>query len=66
VVRDRHARVPAPHRRRQRHEPGLNAWVVQHIQDPETANGLIEDCYEIFGLRREGEGIGRDWGCRSL
>ena len=34
---------------RQRHESGLDAWVVQHIQDPETANGLIEDCYEIFG-----------------
>ncbi len=34
---------------RQRHESGLDAWVVQHIQDPETADGLIEDCYEIFG-----------------
>jgi DegV family protein with EDD domain len=34
---------------RQRHESGLDAWVVQHIQDPETANGLIEDGYEIFG-----------------
>jgi DegV family protein with EDD domain len=34
---------------RQRHESDLDAWVVQHIQDPETANGLIEDCYEIFG-----------------
>jgi len=34
---------------RRRHESGLDAWVVQHIQDPETANGLIEDCYEIFG-----------------
>jgi DegV family protein with EDD domain len=34
---------------RQRHESGLDAWVVQHIQDPETANGLIEDCREIFG-----------------
>ena len=34
---------------RQRHESGLDAWVVQHIQDPETANALIEDCYEIFG-----------------
>jgi DegV family protein with EDD domain len=34
---------------RQRHESGLDAWVVQHIQDPETANGLTEDCYEIFG-----------------
>jgi DegV family protein with EDD domain len=34
---------------RERHESGLDGWVVQHIQDPETANGLIEDCYEIFG-----------------
>ena len=34
---------------RQRHESGLDAWVVQHIQDPDTANSLIEDCYEIFG-----------------
>jgi DegV family protein with EDD domain len=34
---------------RQRHESGLDAWVVQHIQDPETANGLVEDCREIFG-----------------
>jgi DegV family protein with EDD domain len=34
---------------RERHESGLDGWVVQHIQDDETANGLIEDCYEIFG-----------------
>jgi DegV family protein with EDD domain len=34
---------------RQRHESGLDAWVVQHIQDQETADGLIEDAYEIFG-----------------
>ena len=34
---------------RERHESGLDAWVVQHIQDEETANALIEDCYEIFG-----------------
>jgi DegV family protein with EDD domain len=34
---------------RERHESGLDAWVVQHIQDDETANALIEDCYEIFG-----------------
>jgi DegV family protein with EDD domain len=34
---------------RQRHESGLDAWVVQHIQDPETATGLIEDAREIFG-----------------
>ena len=34
---------------RERHDSGLDAWVVQHIQDDETANALIDDCYEIFG-----------------
>jgi DegV family protein with EDD domain len=34
---------------RQRHEDGLDAWVVQHIQDPETAETLAADCREIFG-----------------
>ncbi len=34
---------------RQRHESGLDAWVIQHIQDPETAAALAEDCREIFG-----------------
>jgi DegV family protein with EDD domain len=34
---------------RQRHESGADGWVVQHIQDEETAAGLIEDGYEIFG-----------------
>jgi DegV family protein with EDD domain len=34
---------------RERHESGLDAWVVQHIQDQETADRLTEDCYEIFG-----------------
>jgi len=34
---------------RQRHEAGLDAWVIQHIQDPETANALADDCREIFG-----------------
>ena len=34
---------------RERHDSGLDAWVVQHIQDDETAKLLIEDCYEIFG-----------------
>jgi DegV family protein with EDD domain len=34
---------------RQRHEAGLDAWVVQHIQDPETASALVDDCREIFG-----------------
>jgi fatty acid kinase fatty acid binding subunit len=34
---------------RQRHEDGFDAWVVQHIQDFETAAGLVDDCREIFG-----------------
>jgi DegV family protein with EDD domain len=34
---------------RQLHESGADAWVVQHIQDPETAAGLAADCHEIFG-----------------
>ncbi|HTT95909.1 MAG TPA: DegV family protein [Solirubrobacterales bacterium] len=34
---------------RQLHESGADAWVVQHIQDPETAEVLAADCQEIFG-----------------
>src|ERR1700744_4774602 len=34
---------------RQLHESGADAWVVQHIQDPETAATLADDCREIFG-----------------
>ena len=34
---------------RQLHESGADAWVVQHIQDPETADVLAADCHEIFG-----------------
>ena len=34
---------------RERHESGLDAWVVQHIQDDETASALADDCREIFG-----------------
>jgi DegV family protein with EDD domain len=34
---------------RQRHESGLDGWVVQHIQDSEAAAGLVDDCREIFG-----------------
>jgi DegV family protein with EDD domain len=34
---------------RQRHESGADAWVVQYIQDRETAEALIDDCREIFG-----------------
>jgi DegV family protein with EDD domain len=34
---------------RRRHESGLDAWVIQHIQDQETADALADDCREIFG-----------------
>jgi DegV family protein with EDD domain len=34
---------------RQRHESGADGWVVQHIQDHETAATLVDDCREIFG-----------------
>jgi DegV family protein with EDD domain len=34
---------------RQRHEDGADAWVVQHVRDPETAQRLIEACRPIFG-----------------
>jgi DegV family protein with EDD domain len=34
---------------RQRHEQGADGWVVQHIQDEETAASLVDDGREIFG-----------------
>jgi fatty acid kinase fatty acid binding subunit len=34
---------------RQRHESNADAWVVQHIQDPETAAELADYCRELFG-----------------
>ena len=34
---------------RQRHESGADAWVVQHVQDHEAADALVDDCREIFG-----------------
>jgi DegV family protein with EDD domain len=34
---------------RKRHEDGYDAWVVQYIQDFDTAGGLIDDAREIFG-----------------
>ncbi|HEY6551082.1 MAG TPA: DegV family protein [Solirubrobacterales bacterium] len=33
---------------RQRHESGLDGWVVQHIRDDETAAALVDDGREIF------------------
>ncbi len=34
---------------RQRHEAGADGWVVQHVQDPENAERLVEACKPIFG-----------------
>jgi DegV family protein with EDD domain len=34
---------------RQRRDDGADAWVVQHIHDPETAERLVEQCRELFG-----------------
>jgi DegV family protein with EDD domain len=34
---------------RQRRESGADAWVVQHIQDPETAGELADFCRDLFG-----------------
>jgi len=34
---------------RQHHESGFDAWVVQHIQDQQTAAALVDDGREIFG-----------------
>ena len=34
---------------RERHESGLDGWVVQYIQDDETAAALVDDGREIFG-----------------
>ena len=33
---------------RERHADGADAWVVQHIQDPEAARHLVEECRQIF------------------
>ena len=34
---------------RQRYEAGADAYVVQHVQDPENAQRLVEACRPIFG-----------------
>jgi DegV family protein with EDD domain len=34
---------------RQRNDDGADAWVVQHVQDPENAQRLVETCRPIFG-----------------
>jgi DegV family protein with EDD domain len=34
---------------RERKEQGADAWVVQHIHDPDTARQLVEECRQVFG-----------------
>ena len=34
---------------RELHADGADAWVVQHVQDPDTAARLTEECRAIFG-----------------
>jgi DegV family protein with EDD domain len=34
---------------RELHEEGRDAWVVQHIHDPENAQRLVERCREVMG-----------------
>ena len=34
---------------RQRHASGADAWFVQHVQAPDTAERLVESCREVFG-----------------
>jgi DegV family protein with EDD domain len=34
---------------RERHDDGADAWVVQHIHDPDGAQRLIDECRQIFG-----------------
>jgi DegV family protein with EDD domain len=34
---------------RERHADGADAWVIQHVQAAETAEGLVNECRGIFG-----------------
>jgi len=34
---------------RERRDNGSDAWVVQHIQDPESARRLVDECRGVFG-----------------
>jgi DegV family protein with EDD domain len=34
---------------RERKADGADAWVVQHIHDPETARTLVDHCRDVFG-----------------
>jgi fatty acid kinase fatty acid binding subunit len=33
---------------RERRDTGADAWVVQHIQDPESARRLVDECRQVF------------------
>jgi DegV family protein with EDD domain len=35
------------------HADGADAWVVQHVQDPDTASRLVAECRAIFGSEPE-------------
>ena len=34
---------------RERRTEGAEAWVVQHIHDPETARHLVDECRQVYG-----------------
>jgi DegV family protein with EDD domain len=34
---------------REREADGADAWVVQHIHDPDTARRLVDECRQVFG-----------------
>ena len=34
---------------RERKEAGADAWVVQHIHDPDSARRLVDECRQVFG-----------------
>jgi fatty acid-binding protein DegV len=34
---------------RERELDGAGTWVVQHIQDPQTARKLVDECRQVFG-----------------
>ena len=34
---------------RERRTDGAEAWVVQHIHDPETARHLVDECRQVYG-----------------
>jgi DegV family protein with EDD domain len=38
---------------RELHADGADAWVVQHVQDPDTASRLVDECRAIFGCEPE-------------